>query len=434
MSGFPGAHAGRVAVVTGAASGLGRTYAERLARDGAQVVVADVSSGAETVEAIRSAGGMAVATQCDVASPDAVSALREVAYEHFDRCDILVNNAGIFPSVPWDELDFATWRSVLSVNLDSMFLTCKAFSPGMREHGFGRIVNISSSTFDVPVAGFVHYVTSKAGVIGLTRALATDLGVQGITVNCVIMPATLHVEEGGDGIPTLVFMHYWGGSSRTWHPAIDRLAESARCVAIDHRGWGRSSAPAVGYATGDLAADATAAITALGLDDYVLVGHSIGGKVAQLLASQRLDGLRGAVLVAPAPAKPVLIPEAVRAQMAAAYNSRDAVVATLDTVLRYASLSDELREQVIEDSLAGASQAKHDWPAHTVVEDVSADLERINVPVLVVAGEHDRVEPVEVMRSHVIAEIAGAELTIPLERPKEISDCIAAFRDTITRG
>jgi pimeloyl-ACP methyl ester carboxylesterase len=163
----------------------------------------------------------------------------------------------------------------------------------------------------------------------------------------------------------------------------------------------------------------------------------MGGKVAQLLASRRPDGLRGIVLVAPA--KPPVIPEAVRAQMADAYSSRDSVIAALDTVLRHATLSEELREQVIQDSLAGAEKAKHGWVAHAVVEDVSADLDRINVPVLVLAGEHDRVEPVDLMQSHVIAEIDGAQLDfiagsghlIPLERPQELSDRIAAFRDTI---
>ena len=223
--------------------------------------------------------------------------------------------------------------------------------------------------------------------------------------------ATLHAEQAGDEMPALVFLHYWGGSSRTWHLVIERLAASARCVAIDHRGWGQSSAPAAGYGIGDLSADALAVITALGLTDYLLVGHSMGGKVAQMLASQRPGGLRGVVLVAPAPAKPILIPDAVRAQMAGAYTSRDTVIATLDSVLRHATLSDVLREQVIEDSLAGAAQAKHDWPARTIIEDVSAGLGHIDVPVLVVAGEHDRVEPVDVMQSNVIAEACLAKQT-----------------------
>jgi pimeloyl-ACP methyl ester carboxylesterase len=248
--------------------------------------------------------------------------------------------------------------------------------------------------------------------------------------------ATLHVEEAGAGTPALVFLHYWGGSSRTWHPVLERLAGTARCVAYDHRGWGRSSAPADGYAIGDLAADALAVIDARGLTDYVLVGHSMGGKVAQAVAARRPAGLRGAVLVAPAPARPVDLPAEAREQMAGAYASRETVAATLDAVLTHAALGEELREQVIEDSLAGAAAAKRAWPARTIVEDVSAGLERIDVPVLVVAGAHDRVEPVDVLRSHVVAAIGGAELDvigdcghlIPLERPQELSDRIAAFR------
>jgi pimeloyl-ACP methyl ester carboxylesterase len=254
--------------------------------------------------------------------------------------------------------------------------------------------------------------------------------------------ATVHVEQTGDGRPAVVFLHYWGGSSRTWHPVIERLAASARCVAIDHRGWGQSSAPPARYATGDLASDARAVIGALGLTEYILVGHSMGGKVAQLLASQRPSGLRGVVLVAPAPARPAPIPEEVRAQMDRAYTSRDTVIATLDTVLRHAALSDALRQQIIEDSLAGAPQAKHEWPAHTITEDVSGHMNHINVPVLVIAGDHDRVEPIDVLESHVIAEIDHAQLDviadcghlIPLERPRELSDRIAAFRDTISRA
>jgi len=191
MTGFSGAHTGRVAVVTGAAAGLGRAYAQRLARDGAHVVVADVSNGAETVETIVRSGGDAIAAECDVTSSDAVAALRDLTDERFGRCDILVNNAGVIPSTPWDELDFDAWRRVLSINLDGMFLMCKAFAPGMVKNGFGRIVNISSNTYGLVIPGFVHYVASKAGVIGLTRGLATELGNDGITVNCVLPGLTI---------------------------------------------------------------------------------------------------------------------------------------------------------------------------------------------------------------------------------------------------
>jgi pimeloyl-ACP methyl ester carboxylesterase len=248
--------------------------------------------------------------------------------------------------------------------------------------------------------------------------------------------ATLHVQQAGTEQPALVFLHYWGGSTRTWHPVIARLASAARCVAIDHRGWGSSSAPAHGYATADLADDALAVISALGLDDYIVVGHSMGGKVAQLLAARVPSGLRGLVLVAPAPARPAVVPDAVLAGMRAAYGSRESVIATLDGVLRHAPLDDALREQVVQDSLAGAQAAKEAWPAQTIGEDVSDGLGRIDVPVLVLTGEHDRVEPAELMRSHVLAHIPGATLEVvpgsghlmPLERPDELSTRIAAFR------
>lgn len=247
--------------------------------------------------------------------------------------------------------------------------------------------------------------------------------------------AKVHVTEAGAGSPALVLLHYWGGSSRTWRLVIDRLAGVARCVAIDHRGWGRSSAPARGYAIEDLAADVVAVIDALGLSEYVLVGHSMGGKVAQLLASRRPPGLCGVVLVAPAPARPVALPEEVRAQMRNAYDTRESVLATLDGVLRYAELDDGLREQIAQDSLSGAEPAKREWPALGIAQDVSADLADIDVPVLVIAGREDQVEPIAILQSHVLAEIPGAELEIvkrsghliPLEQPDELSDLIAAF-------
>jgi NAD(P)-dependent dehydrogenase (short-subunit alcohol dehydrogenase family) len=186
MADFPTTHEGRIAVVTGGAAGLGRAFAERLARDGAAVVVADIADAAATVEAIEAAGGRAVCERCDVAAEPDVDALRDRVLECFGRCDILVNNAGVARNVAWDELDLETWRSLLGVNLDSMFLTCKAFTPGMKENGYGRIVNISSDTFGLLTPGFVHYIAAKGGVIGLTRGLATDLGDAGITVNAVL--------------------------------------------------------------------------------------------------------------------------------------------------------------------------------------------------------------------------------------------------------
>jgi pimeloyl-ACP methyl ester carboxylesterase len=114
----------------------------------------------------------------------------------------------------------------------------------------------------------------------------------------------------------------------------------------------------------------------------------------------------------------------------------------MDNVLRHATLNDMLREQVIQDSLAGSSAAVHDWPTSTALEDVSTDLAAIDVPVLVVAGQHDQVEPVEILRSHVLTQIPHAQLEIipdsghliPLEQPDQLGNHIVAFRDTITHA
>lgn len=179
-------HDGRVAVVTGGAEGLGRAYARRLARDGAQIVVADVQDGSDTVDGIHAQGGTAVAVRCDVSAEDDVTALREETLKAFGPPDILINNAGVSPNIAWPEMDLVSWRQVMAINLDAMFLTCRAFTPDMCQRRFGRIVNISSNTFGLVIPGFSAYTASKGGVIGFTRALASDLGEFGITVNAVL--------------------------------------------------------------------------------------------------------------------------------------------------------------------------------------------------------------------------------------------------------
>jgi len=174
---------GRAAVVTGAASGLGRAYARRLAQEGATVCVADIADASETEQLIRDAGGEAWAGGCDITDPASVEAFAQRVHERHGRCDVLVNNAGIYPVLSFEDMSFETWRKVLAVNLDGMFLMCKAFLPGMRERGYGRVVNITTTIPWLTVADFSAYSASKMGVIGLTRALATEYGPHGVTVN-----------------------------------------------------------------------------------------------------------------------------------------------------------------------------------------------------------------------------------------------------------
>lgn len=174
---------GRVAIVTGAAQGIGRAIADKLAQEGASVVVADLNqAGCE--EAAAALPG-ALALTVDVSDPEQVSGMVAQTVERYGKLDILVNNAAIVPFTAWDDIDFAEWRRIMAVNLDGVFLTCRAASDEMRKREYGRIVNITSNSMLAGTPNLAHYMASKGGVFGFTRALATELGKYGITVNSV---------------------------------------------------------------------------------------------------------------------------------------------------------------------------------------------------------------------------------------------------------
>ena len=178
-------HKDKVAVITGAAGGIGQAFARRLAEDGADIAIVDLGDTNATVKMVEAVGRQAIAIKCDVASEESVAAMAKEVGKKFSKVDIVVNCAGIFPQKNFSEMTFADWRSVLSINLDGTFLVTAAFVPGMRARKWGRVVNMASSTLGSVVTGFTHYVASKGGIVGLTRALASDLAADGITVNAI---------------------------------------------------------------------------------------------------------------------------------------------------------------------------------------------------------------------------------------------------------
>ena len=173
----------RVAIVTGGAQGIGRAIVDKLSAEGAAVAVADIN-GAGATEA-AAAQPNAIGLTVDVSDPTAVNEMVAATVERFGRLDILVNNAAIVPFTAWDDIDFAEWRRIMAVNLDGVFLTCRAASDEMRKAGYGRIVNVASNVIVAGTANLAHYVAAQGGVFGFTRALATELGKYGITVNSI---------------------------------------------------------------------------------------------------------------------------------------------------------------------------------------------------------------------------------------------------------
>jgi NAD(P)-dependent dehydrogenase (short-subunit alcohol dehydrogenase family) len=175
---------GKVAIVTGGSQGIGRAIAEGLARAGARIVIADLQGAEEAAAAFPDGVGISadVANEADV---------RRLVAEVVERCgavDVLVNNAGLYASLemrPFDQIPLEEWRKVMDVNVASMFLMCREVVPAMRERGGGKIVNISSGTPFRGVPFLLHYVTSKGAIVALTRALAKEVGKDGILVNCV---------------------------------------------------------------------------------------------------------------------------------------------------------------------------------------------------------------------------------------------------------
>ncbi|HUZ71510.1 MAG TPA: SDR family oxidoreductase [Stellaceae bacterium] len=185
---------GTSVIVTGAAQGIGTTYAKALAAEGARVSVCDIDAPDAVVKEIRAAGGEAIGRVCDVTDPQAVAALVRATDEAFGGVQVLVNNAALFGKIamkPFFEITSEEWDRVVTVNTRGPFECAKAVLPVMRRQGYGKIINIASGTVFKGTPMMLHYVSSKGAVVAMTRAMARELGEAGIRCNALAPGLTL---------------------------------------------------------------------------------------------------------------------------------------------------------------------------------------------------------------------------------------------------
>src|SRR5271155_2247328 len=244
----------------------------------------------------------------------------------------------------------------------------------------------------------------------------------------------IYAEEAGERSPALVLLHSWGGSRRTWSEVIARLSSRFRCIAVDLRGWGKSDRQTEDYSLFAQADDVAGVIKSLKVKNFVLVGHSMGGKIAQILAGRRPDCLRAVVLVAPAPPTPLHAPDAQKRSMLASYTTPEGIGEVLK-VINHRPLTIAQRLQVTEDTLGGAEAAKVAWLSQGMALDISEQAGSITAPVCVIVGSADQVEKEAALREALLPLIPHAKFkTIegvghlsPLEAPDDVAAAISAF-------
>jgi pimeloyl-ACP methyl ester carboxylesterase len=261
------------------------------------------------------------------------------------------------------------------------------------------------------------------------------------TIDVVVANGSVSVLHHAGAGPTLLFLHYWGGSAATWAPVQGRLV-GRPMVAWDQRGWGASAGLPGPYDLDAVADDVEAVVEGLGLHDVVLVGHSQGGKIAQVLAHRRRPWLRALVLVASAPPRPPrFVDAAYREQLAHAYDSAETVQGALDAVLTATSLAPELRQRVVRDSTSASLAARSEWSTRGLAAVI--DDGPVQLPTTVIVGERDRVEPPEVLQELLLPAlpnligfhvVPGAGHLLPLEAPASVAQAITDTLSVVRAG
>ncbi|MFJ9472739.1 alpha/beta fold hydrolase [Streptomyces caniferus] len=261
------------------------------------------------------------------------------------------------------------------------------------------------------------------------------------TKTVAVAGGSLEVRIGGErSAPTLVFAHYWGGSAGTWDEIVRRLPPQQATVRFDQRGWSTSRELPGPYHLDQLADDLVRVVEECVAGPFVLVGHSMGGKVCQLVAARRPAGLIGAVLVAPAPALPVAaVTEKYRQDLSHAYDSPESVGQALDHALTAVAVPQPVRDAVVRDSLAASDDARTEWPLRGIGQDITKEARRIEAPVAVLVGAHDKVEPPTVLRECLLPYVPHATMTtvpgvghlLPLEAPEAVANALGDFLTSV---
>ncbi|KDR69462.1 hypothetical protein GALMADRAFT_77488, partial [Galerina marginata CBS 339.88] len=236
---------------------------------------------------------------------------------------------------------------------------------------------------------------------------------------------------------SLIFLHFRGGSSRTFTQTVGHLSPFFT-ISIDFRGWGSSTGPASpqAYSICHLAEDIEALLHILAVKSFIIIGHSMGGKVAQLIAGRnRTPGLKAVVLIAPAPPTPLVLPTEMKQQQLTAYSSPESAEFVARNVLSSSELDDDTIRMLVQDMKMGSEFAQRAWPEYAMGEDVTEEARNIRVLVLIIAAELDKIEPEDRLRVEVQGNIEAAEMVIvkgsghllPVEAPEDVGRHIKEF-------